>query len=508
MTAWLRSHPLAAFLPLQALLYCWNLAQLSPWGDEAGTLLAVHGTLHNLIQFAAHDVHPPLYYLLLFYWQNMPLGLDWAVQARLLSVFFALLGTVALDGLWGARLGERTRLTLLALWTLSPCLLLYARMCRSYTLQTLCAIIAVAMLWQVAGKPTRRNAALLALALLAALYTHYVAGIALIATANLTLFYRRRWRPALAIDCAIAIGYLPWIWRLAASLASWGTNSRNYTLTGSRMLEVPVKFAYWTMSFVMGEAVPDAVLVLGALLLPLLAAVAWQGARRTPEVAWLAAALSAIGFIGVARWVSYPFVPARMLFVLPFFLLLLAQGAAHGAARGADGPPRWGNPAVAGMVLLSLSGVWCYFHETGFRNKQYPLPIQEIAGRILRDSRAGDSAILVDSTNSDPIALQYALAGQRTFLQTGMAETPEGLTRLLADPRVRTVWFLRNTHDVSPAGLNGQFQAQLRARMTETVHPYAPYTPLERAIMGTSLGTLGGTHEAPRYFHELLEFRR
>jgi hypothetical protein len=41
------------------------------------------------------------------------------------------------------------------------------------------------------------------------------------------------------------------------------------------------------------------------LLLPLLAAVAWQGSRRTPELAWLAAALGAIGFVGVARWVSY-----------------------------------------------------------------------------------------------------------------------------------------------------------------------------------------------------------
>ncbi|MCX6632676.1 MAG: hypothetical protein NTW28_34170, partial [Candidatus Solibacter sp.] len=248
--------------------------------------------------------------------------------------------------------------------------------------------------------------------LLAALYTHYAVGIALIATANLPLFYRRRWRPALAIDCALAIGYLPWIWRLAASLASWGTNRHNYILTGSQLLEVPVKFAYWSMSFVMGEAIPDAVLVLGALLLPLLAAVAWQGGRRNPELAWVAAALGAIGFIGVARWVSYPFVPARMLFVLPFFLLLLA--------RGAEGVPRWGNPAVATMLLLSLSGVWCYFHKTGFRNKQYPMPTQEIARRILRDSRAGDSAILVDSTNSDPVALLYALHGQRPVLQTDL----------------------------------------------------------------------------------------
>jgi hypothetical protein len=495
VTAWLRKHPLAAFLPIQALLYCWNLALLSPWGDEAGTLLTVRESLDNLIRFAAQDVHPPLYYLLLYYWQHIPLNIDWAVQARLLSVSFALLGTVALDLFWGRRLEERARLTLLALWTLSPCLLLYARMCRSYSLQALFAIVAAAMLSRVAGKSTRRDAVLLALALLGALYTHYVAGIALIATANLVLFHRRRWRPALAIDCAVAIAYLPWIWRLAASLSSWGTNARSYALSGSRILEVPVKFAYWSMSFVRGEAVPDGILIFGALALPLLAVVTWQGSRRNPELGWLAAALAAIGFIGVARWVSYPFVPARMLFVLPFFLLLVAQGATQGSGASR----RWGNLAVAAMLLISLSGIWCYFHKTGFRNKQYPLPIQQIADRILRDSRAVDSAILVDSTNSDPIALLYALNRQRPYLQTALPETPAELTRLLADPQVRTIWFLRNTHDVSPNGLNTQFQTQLRARMTETVYPYEPYTPLEHFLMGS---------QAPRYFHELLEFRR
>jgi hypothetical protein len=156
------------------------------------------------------------------------------------------------------------------------------------------------------------------------------------------------------------------------------------------------------------------------------------------------------------------------------------------------------------MLLLSLPGIWCYFHTTSFRNKQYPMPMREIAGRILRDSGKGDSAILVDSTNSDPVALAYALDAQRPCLWTDRAGTAAAMTRLLADPRIRTVWFLRNTHDVSPAGLNAQFEARLRPGMAETVHPYQPYTPLERLIMGT----LRSTRETPRYFHELLEFRR
>jgi len=491
VTNWLRRHPLAAFLPLQALIYCWNLGLLSAWCDEAITLLAMRGTVHQLLQFVAQDIHPPLYYLLVYYWLKIPLGIDWTVQARLLSVSFALLGTVALDRLWGSRFEARTRITLLALWTLSPCLLLYARMCRSYSLQALFAIVASALVVRVTDKAGRRNAALLTLALLGSLYTHYAAGIALITTANLFLVYRHRWRTALAIDCAIVMGYLPWILRLGASLGNWGTNTRNYALTGSRILEVPVKLAYWGMSFVMGEAIPDAVLILGALLLPLVAFVAWRGARRSPEVAGLAAALGIIGFIGVARWVSYPFIPARLLFVLPFFLMLIACGSAVS---------RWGRPVVAATLLLSVSGMWCYFQKTGFRNKQYPMPIREIASRIVSESAAGDSAILVDSTNSDPIALTYALSVRRSVLYTDQPETPGELTRLLADPRVHTVWFLRNTHDVSPAGLNSMFLTELRARMTETVQPYEPYTPLERALMGSP--------EAPRYFHELIEFRR
>ena len=45
VTNWLRRHPLAAFLPLQALIYCWNLGLLSAWCDEAITLLAMRGTV-------------------------------------------------------------------------------------------------------------------------------------------------------------------------------------------------------------------------------------------------------------------------------------------------------------------------------------------------------------------------------------------------------------------------------------------------------------------------------
>jgi hypothetical protein len=266
-------------------------------------------------------------------------------------------------------------------------------------------------------------------------------------------------------------------------------------VTGAMLSEIPIKLAFWAVSFVMGEAVPDLVLVSGGLILLLAGVLALAGARRDRELLRIAAPAVVIGFIGVARWVSYPFIPARMLFVFPFFLLMFVTGAiAHRRA---------GAVAVAALLALSLSGVWSYFHKTGFRNKEYAVPIQEIAAHIRQSGNASDSAILVDSGNSDPTAMEYALGPSRPFLQTGNPAAAPAVSRLLADPQVRTIWFLRSTHDVSVAKLDERFERQLRAAMPVTVHSYEPFTPLEIRLMRAM-----GMRDPPAWSQELLEFRR
>jgi hypothetical protein len=492
---WLRKHPIAAFLPLQALLCFWNLGLLSPWGDEAITLLVVRLPLREILRVASGDVHPPLYYLLVNAWMRLPLGLDGAVQARALSVLFALAATVAADRLWASRLTERGRIWFLALWTLSPCLLLYARMCRSYSLQLLVATVAAAYILRFAAKRSWKTGAALAAWLTAGLYTHYVPGLAVLATANLALLRKRRFRDAIGIDALVALAYLPWMGRLAASLGSWGTHTGTYMVTGAMLPEILVKLAFWAMSFAMGEAMPDMVLVLGSVVLLLAGALALSGARRERELVWITAPAASIGFVGVARWVSYPFIPARMLFVFPFLLLLFVAGAVAHRRAGAL--------AVIAMLALSISGVWCYFHKTGFRNKQYPLPMQEIAAHIRQSSTAADSAILVDSTNSDPRGMEYALGPTRPLLETGDPGAAPAVSRLLAEPKVRTIWFLRSTHDVSAAKLDERFERQLRDAMSVTVYSYEAFTPLEIRLMRAM-----GMRDPPDWSHELLEFRR
>jgi hypothetical protein len=481
---------LPAFLSIQAVLSFWNLGMLSPWMDEAITLFLGQESLGYVVHVAANDVHPPLFYLMMWMWQRLPLGLDAVVQARALTVLIGLAATVAADRLLASRLGERARLYFLALWCLSPCLLLYSRMCRSYSLQALVTVVAVRYLLRYFEVPSLRNTLLVSAAVLGAIYTHYVPGLAFLAMANAAGLAKRRWRDLALMDAAIAIGLAPWAWWMVRSLGTWSRHDTSYAVVGGAT-ETFLKLGYWAMSFSMGEAAPDAVVVAVVVLAPLFAWVALAGAGRAERpfsgrLAVITAGLALIGFIGVARWVSYPFVPARLLFLLPLVLILFGAGAA--AHRSA------GTIAIAALVAIALTGDWCYFHKIGFRNKQYPMPIREIA-RLFRP----DAGVLIDSVNSDPVAMEYALGRSRPVLQTSDAQAWAALD----DPRVVSVWFLRNTHDISRDALNARFESRLRERLRLVqVRRYEPFTPLEVRMMRA----LGMTNP-PAYFSELLEFR-
>jgi len=414
---------LPAFLSIQALLSFWNLGMLSPWMDEAITLFLGQESPGTVVHVAANDVHPPLFYLMMWMWQRLPLGLDAVVQARSLTVLIGLAATVAADRLLAARLGERARLYFLSLWCLSPCLLLYTRMCRSYSLQALVTVVAVRCLLRYFDVPSFCNTLLVSAAVLGATYTHYVPGLALLTIANAAALAKRRWRDLALMDAAIAIGLAPWAWWMVRSLGAWSRHDTSYAVVGGAT-QTLLKLGYWAMSFSMGEAAPDAVLVAVVLLAPIFAWVALAGTGRAERpfsgrLAVITAGLALIGFIGVARWVSYPFVPARLLFLLPLVLILLGAGA---AARRRAGPI-----AIAALVAIALTGDWCYFHRIGFRNKQYPMPIREIA-RLFRP----DAGVLIDSVNSDPVAMEYALGRSRPVLQTSDAQAWAALD----DPRV------------------------------------------------------------------------
>ena len=137
-------HPLRWLLPIQGALLLTRLDLLPIWGDEQFTLGVAALPWSEIGSALSADIHPPLYFALLKAWMALALT-EPIVWARLFSAVTALGTTVALDRLWLSRQPAEPRAWFLALWSLSPLLLLDARMARSYALQTFLAVLVLAV---------------------------------------------------------------------------------------------------------------------------------------------------------------------------------------------------------------------------------------------------------------------------------------------------------------------------------------------------------------------------
>jgi hypothetical protein len=482
-------------LALQALLLCFRLDLLDLWTDELFTLQTVMLPVPQILRTVQGDIHPPLYYLLQHFWLHVPLPLSPIVQLRLLSVAFALAATVALDKLWGPRLPARWRPWLVALWAASPCVVLYGRMARSYSLQVLVVLIAVYWGARFLADPSRRNLLWFAAGLSLSFYTHYVPGLALAGAAAGALLWRRRAVDRVKLGALVLIAYLPWVWVMAESIGKWASSGSPYALTGGAVTELALKAAFATVSFGLGESLPAWALALGLLLLPAALWLLWTGVRRERDIAHWVAAMGAVGFLGVAGWVSYPFLPARLLFLLPFLLLLVATGCAE--------RPRVGRPFAIAMLALWAVGLWGYFHKSDYLNKGYAIPFAEIAARIEADEPADESLVLCDTLNTDSAVLRYYLDPKRRMQWIGGADTPQVAAQAIADPAVRAVWLVRNQHDISPDGVNSQAEAELAHAFRAEPHPYLPLSGFEQRLARAVAG-----HDPPRYFYTVTRFRR
>ena len=283
---------------------------------------------------------------------------------------------------------------------------------------------------------------------------------------------------------------------MVTALWKWTRQTGVYALARNSALELAVKGAFGCISFSLGESIPDWALISGVLLF---APVAWLvrvGLRKDPALAWLVVPMALIAFIGVARWVPFHGIPARLLFLFPFYLILLVTGR--------EAFPRAATAILALLALLSCAGVQAYFERSDFLNRGYAMPYREIAAQIGRASTPGRSLVVVDATNLDAMVFQYYLGPDWNVV---LVNTPESLARagqLAVEPRVERLWYLRNTHDVTAGRVNDRLERELTSTWIHgTRQGYLPFSPLQR-----ELGYRLGMPSRPSYFAALLDLRR
>jgi uncharacterized membrane protein len=169
---WAREHWLLPILVLATLVRFYHLTAAAIRGDEGASLLLSQYSLAGIWEHAAHDVYPPLYFMLLHGWIDL-FG-EGIFSIRSLS---ALPGIVTVGlGVWLVDLLATRRAALLAgvLLALLPTAVHYSQQVRMYSLLGLWLIGAtIALMYWIRRPQSTRYLVIYTLLMSAAFYTHY-----------------------------------------------------------------------------------------------------------------------------------------------------------------------------------------------------------------------------------------------------------------------------------------------------------------------------------------------
>lgn len=280
---WAQEHWLLPILALATLVRFYDLTAAAIWGDEGSSLLLSRFSLTDIWVHAAHDVHPPLYFLLLHGWVEL-FG-EGIFSIRSLSALPGI-ATVWL-GVWLMDLLATRRAALLAgfLLALLPTAVRYSQEVRMYSWLGLWLVGAtIALVYWIRNPHRTRYLVAYALLMTAAFYTHYFAALCVfchwlyLGVIRVQPGYRLRHiqRPAWWLaNAAIVLLFLPWMPSLIDLLQHMDQLKAN----GDVGWETPVTFGSlpsMVWSFLIqddGENLPTLLFIALPLALPVIAGV-------------------------------------------------------------------------------------------------------------------------------------------------------------------------------------------------------------------------------------------
>ena len=336
-----------AVLVLATVVRLHGLTAVAIWCDEASSIITSQYPLPDLWFHAAHDVHPPFYYVLLHLWMGM-FG-DGLFAIRLLSAIPGI-ATVLVGALLVRQLASsRTALLAALLMALFPFAVRYSQEVRMYSWLTLLLLSATLALMHWLRTPARKGwLALYVLLMTASFYTHYftifcvlvhwlhVGSRSLQREPRYSGVYKPLWQaPWWLANIAIALLFLPWVPKLYDQL----THLPQLEAGGDVGWIAPVTlwslatsmWTFWTMSD--GEALPRVVYFLLPLSVIGLAGVV-VSTDRSPQ--------------RFSRFlVLYTFAPMVAVYALSFISPLLVERYLMFAAIG-----------LPMLVALAIAQLW------------------------------------------------------------------------------------------------------------------------------------------------------
>ncbi|MCX7683489.1 MAG: glycosyltransferase family 39 protein [Anaerolineae bacterium] len=210
-------------------LRVYELAEHNIWWDEGLTIWAARASLREIVHWTAHDVHPPLYFLLMRGWRAL-VG-EGEVVLRFPSALAGTLGVAAIYGLGSTLGGKRAGLLSALLLTCSRFAISWSQEMRMYVFA---ATLSTGALWaavQMWKRPAARGPWLAyVLTVAAGLWSLYLTvSLPLIVNLAFPLVWARRGRPGhlltnwITAQVAVAVLYIPWLVYALPRMPTWST---------------------------------------------------------------------------------------------------------------------------------------------------------------------------------------------------------------------------------------------------------------------------------------------
>ena len=192
-------HPTALALAIITLGFSLRLYRLdaqSFWYDEAYSASVATGTPAQIISNRFSDVHPPLYYLALHFWQNVDAG-DFTV--RLLSAMLGTAGIAAVYALGRTLFDEYVGLAAAAITCLAPYTVFYGQEARMYSLLLLLSALLLLSYNRMLHTRSRRWWLAYTACAVLSMYVQYISALLLLGLHLHFLVSKRRDRDAWAL---------------------------------------------------------------------------------------------------------------------------------------------------------------------------------------------------------------------------------------------------------------------------------------------------------------------
>jgi hypothetical protein len=412
-----RRYLLILPLMLGIFILLYGLGGRPIWGDEYFTYAVVFKG--GFPARVLGDIHPPLYYLMLIaFVKLLPYGL---LGIRMFSVVCGFLSIILTYILCRRYFGRLAGDIIIILMPLNAHLVLFSRMGRYYSVLMLFALLSQFALDRLDARRGWGNVALYAASLAICFYINLLSVflvpahiifaalrdkrltmpniIAILIIPVQLIFSAIRRKPyvyLLAAQALALVSLLIWIpitfFQLAAK-DTWAPFENDIPFAVEGIL---IRILWPLYDFTVGENIPPWQMWLS---IPAVAAAVvsfgWfiaMGSKRlqmTGYIIWvmLPAAILTAGILPV----GIEFLAPRMMFLLPFFLMMIAAGISRMPRRVMPIP-------VIIILAVNLYGIYNYNRDTGTLHSTYIMPWERISEAA--DEYAGVGGVIISDDES------------------------------------------------------------------------------------------------------------